>query len=88
MGGGHHSELVSENMICEQVVDQTRSAQEVWLTILLCACRVTDIVADVGRPVRLRFSNKQQGLRERAMPVKIDIPEALQTLTQAQPCEL
>ena len=51
-------------------------------------CRVTDIVADVGRPVRLRFSNRQSGPREHTLPVMIDIPEALHALTKSQPCEL
>lgn len=55
--------------------------------LLRRTCRVTDIVADVGRPVRLRFSNKQPGPRECTLPVLIDIPEALHALTQSQPCE-
>ena len=55
--------------------------------LLWCKCRVTDIVADVGRPVHLRFSNKQPGPRECTLPVLIDIPEALHALTRSQPCE-
>ncbi|DBA71324.1 TPA: PFAM ATPase associated with various cellular activities (AAA) [Trebouxia sp. C0005] len=46
--------------------------------------RVTDIVADVGRPVRLRFDSSQGGSREHSLSVHLDIAEAVQALKGAQ----
>ncbi len=45
-----------------------------------CHFRVTDIVADVGRPVRLRFDSSQSGSREHSLSVDLDIAEAVQAL--------
>lgn len=45
---------------------------------------MTDIVADVGRPVRLRFDSTQRGSREHSLSVDLDIAEAVQALKGAQ----
>ena len=50
--------------------------------------RVTDIVADVSRPVRVRFEGKCPGSKEAELPVSIDMAEALQVLRGSQPREL
>ncbi len=50
----------------------------------VCHFRVTDIVADVGRPVRIRFDSSQRGSREHSLSVDLDIAEAVQALKGAQ----
>jgi len=45
---------------------------------------VTGIVADVGRPVRIRFDSTQKGTREYSLSVDLDIAEAVQALKGAQ----
>ena len=45
---------------------------------------MTDIVADVGRPVRLRFDSSQSGSREHSLSVHLDIAEGVQALRGAQ----
>ncbi len=50
----------------------------------VCHFRVTDIVADVGRPVRIRFDSTQRGSREHSLSVDLDIAEAVQALRGAQ----
>lgn len=49
-----------------------------------CRFRVTDMVADVGRPVRLRFDSTQNKSREHSLSVDLDIAEAVQALKGAQ----
>ena len=41
-------------------------------------------MADVGRPVRLRFDSSQSGSREHSLSVHLDIAEAVQALRSAQ----
>jgi len=41
-------------------------------------------VADVGRPVRLRYDTTQRGSREHSLSVELDIAEAVQALKGAQ----
>lgn len=41
-------------------------------------------MADVGRPVRLRFDSSQGGSREHSLSVHLDIAEAVQALKGAQ----
>lgn len=72
--------------ILELVPEAIRAAINAHLDSMnsLYPIRVTDIVADVGRPVRLRFDSSQSGSREHSLSVHLDIAEAVQVLRGAQ----
>ncbi|KAL0051883.1 hypothetical protein WJX82_003776 [Trebouxia sp. C0006] len=72
--------------ILELVPETIRAAINAHLDSMnsLYPIRVTGIVADVGRPVRIRFDSTQKGTREYSLSVDLDIAEAVQALKGAQ----
>ena len=45
--------------------------------------QLTDIVADIGRPVRLRFSHSTSHVKQHDLSICMDIQQALQELQNA-----